>query len=98
MNKNQLLISAAVAGILGASAFSSSPLKAAEMAAEKTAAEKGQCVGANSCKGKSACATKDGKNSCMGQNTCKGKGWLQLTKAQCDKLAKKNKAIHFEKS
>ena len=94
MNKSQLLIGAAVAGILGASSLASAPA----LAADQAGSEKGQCVGANGCKGKTACAAKDGANSCKGQNACKGKGWIESTKAKCDKMAKKNKAIHFEPS
>jgi len=44
---------------------------------------KGKCIGANACKGKSDCGGKDG---CPGQNACKGKGFLELTKAECDKI------------
>jgi hypothetical protein len=45
------------------------------------------CEGANTCKGKSACAT--AKNSCQGQNKCKGQGFLMLTKADCDAVKAK---------
>lgn len=45
---------------------------------------KGHCVGANSCKGTSACA--GASNACKGQNSCKGKGFLELTKADCEKI------------
>jgi hypothetical protein len=41
-----------------------------------------KCEGVNSCKGHSAC--KSANNACKGQNSCKGKGFLELTKAQCD--------------
>lgn len=41
-----------------------------------------KCVGVNSCKGHSACAT--AQNACQGQNSCKGKGYLTLTQAECD--------------
>jgi uncharacterized membrane protein len=47
------------------------------------AAGKGKCIGANACKGQSDCG---GKNGCGGQNACKGKGYLSMTKAQCDKI------------
>ena len=39
---------------------------------------KGRCVGANACKGQSACAT--ASNGCMGQN------FLTMTKDECDKI------------
>jgi hypothetical protein len=41
-----------------------------------------KCEGVNACKGQSACAT--AHNACHGQNSCKGKGYLSLTKAECD--------------
>ncbi len=41
----------------------------------------GKCLGANSCKGKSACAT--ATNACAGQNSCKGQGFLKMTKTDC---------------
>ncbi len=87
MKSNTLMINAAIAGILGAVALSA-PANASGKE------EKGHCVGANSCKAKSACKTAD--NECAGQNGCKGKGFLETTKAKCDKLAKKDKTIHFE--
>jgi uncharacterized membrane protein len=46
---------------------------------------KGKCVGANACKGQSACAT--GSNSCHATNSCKGQGWLEMSKAECEKIA-----------
>jgi hypothetical protein len=49
-----------------------------------------KCQGANSCKGKGACAT--ATNSCQGQNSCKGKSYVMLTKAECDAAMKKNEA------
>lgn len=42
----------------------------------------GKCNGANSCKGRSACATAD--SACAGQNACKGKGFITTTKAECE--------------
>jgi len=41
-----------------------------------------KCAGVNSCKGHSAC--KSANNACKGQNSCKGKGFLEMTKAECD--------------
>lgn len=43
---------------------------------------KGRCIGANACKGQSACST----NGCSGQNACKGQGYLQLSKKDCEKI------------
>ncbi len=45
------------------------------------AAGEGKCVGANACKGQSAC--KSAANSCKGQNACKGQGFSAMTKDQC---------------
>ena len=41
-----------------------------------------QCTGVNACKGQSAC--KSANNACKGQNSCKGKGFLEMTRKQCD--------------
>jgi hypothetical protein len=38
-----------------------------------------KCVGANACKGQSACKSAD--NSCKGQNACKGKGFVMMPSA-----------------
>ena len=41
-----------------------------------------KCIGANACKGKSAC--KSAQNDCKGQNACKGKGFVEnMSKDQC---------------
>lgn len=45
---------------------------------------KGHCVGANACKGQSACKT--AKNACAGKNACKGQGFTSTTKEECDKI------------
>jgi uncharacterized membrane protein len=47
---------------------------------------KDKCIGANACRGKSDCST--GKSACGGAtaNSCKGKGFLLLTKAECDRI------------
>lgn len=42
----------------------------------------GKCMGANSCKGHSSCKTAN--SSCKGLNSCKGKGFLEMSKAECD--------------
>jgi hypothetical protein len=43
---------------------------------------KTQCTGVNACKGQSAC--KSANNACKSQNSCKGKGFLELTRKECD--------------
>lgn len=57
-------------------------LSTAPMAANAAAHKAGKCIGGNSCKGTSACAT--ATTSCAGQNSCKGHGWVKMTKAECD--------------
>lgn len=46
------------------------------------AEDKVHCFGINACKGQGACKT--ASNACKGQNACKGKGFVSLTKAECD--------------
>jgi hypothetical protein len=48
------------------------------------------CQGVNSCKGQSAC--KSANNACKGQNSCKGKGFVELTKEQCQAAKDKMKS------
>ena len=45
---------------------------------------KGRCIGANACKGQSACGS--ATNDCSGANACKGQGFLEMTKEECDKI------------
>ncbi len=91
MKTNPFLMKAAVAGLIGAAALITAPAHAADA----PATDKGHCVGANSCKGKGACK-QVGKNDCGGKNGCGGKGYLEKSKAECDKMSKKDKKIHFE--
>jgi hypothetical protein len=44
-------------------------------------------VGVNSCKGTSACKTSS--HACKGQNSCKGDGFLEKSKADCEKAGGK---------
>src|SRR3979409_1726363 len=57
-------------------------LAGATMSTVAYAAGEGKCVGANACKGQSAC--KGGANSCKGQNACKGQGFSAMPKEKCD--------------
>lgn len=42
-----------------------------------------KCMGINSCKGHSECAT--ATSSCKGQNACKGQGWeKKASKEECE--------------
>ena len=54
------------------------------------AADEGHCIGANACKGQSAC--KGASNACKGQNSCKGTGWTAAANAQ-DCTAKGGKVL-----
>src|SRR5947209_17945283 len=56
-------------------------LAGATMSTVAYAAAEGKCVGANACKGQSAC--KGGANACKGLNACKGQGFSAMTKEQC---------------
>jgi hypothetical protein len=49
-----------------------------------------QCTGVNACKGQSAC--KSATNACKGQNSCKGKGFLEMTRKECDDAKAKMQA------
>ena len=76
---SQVLLTAAVAGIIGASVATASIAQA----------DDGQCAGANACKGQSACKT--AKNDCAGHNGCKGTGFTAAKDAKdCAAQATKN--------
>ena len=66
-----LAAAAATLFLAGAVASVSSPANAAQ----------GKCIGANACKGQSAC--KGISNSCKGQNACKTTGFTMTTQKQC---------------
>jgi hypothetical protein len=68
-----LALATAAAGLFATAVISTA--SAAEEA-------KVHCDGVNACKGESACQSAN--NACKGQNNCKGKGWLYLSKADCD--------------
>lgn len=75
MRKNGLAIAAAAAVL-----FATAPIAAG---AAEQGAQTGRCMGANGCKGQSACKT--AKNDCAGQNACKGQGYIDTTKEDCAK-------------
>lgn len=93
MKRNSLLVSAALAGLLGACQSAPKSPEEAEMkslneakivdgqAATTAAGEKGECHGINACKGKGECGS--ATYSCAGNNSCKGKGWISMTEADC---------------
>src|SRR4030095_11181057 len=69
-------------------------LAGAAHAEESGGAAKIKCEGVNSCKGHSDCNS--AKNDCKGKNDCAGKGFMMMSKAECD--AAKAKAKAAEKS
>lgn len=70
-------------------------LAGAAHAEESGSAAKIKCEGVNSCKGKSDCNS--AHNDCKGQNSCSGRGFLMMSKAECDaakaKAAEKSKKM-----
>ena len=62
-------------------------LAGATMSTPTYAAGEGKCVGANACKGQSAC--KGGANSCKGMNACKGQGFSQTSEKACTAMGAK---------
>jgi hypothetical protein len=75
--RNGALLAATAAAL-----FVAMPTVVGAADAAEPAESTGHCVGANSCKGQSACATAN--SSCKGQNSCKGSGFTVTTKAECD--------------
>ncbi|HTT01698.1 MAG TPA: hypothetical protein VMG11_06360 [Steroidobacteraceae bacterium] len=49
-----------------------------------------KCMGANACKGQSAC--KSFQHQCKGMNSCKGQGFVEMSKADCQAAKDKAKA------
>ncbi len=72
----------AILATAAAALFMAAPIAVNAGSHEEAAEPAGQCVGGNSCKGQSACAS--GNSSCKGQNACKGQGYTETTKAECD--------------
>lgn len=75
MNKATKLALAASAAALFSSAAVTTFATSAH-AGESTV----KCMGINSCKGTSKCATAE--SACAGQNSCKGHGWLPTKSAE----------------
>jgi uncharacterized membrane protein len=42
-----------------------------------------KCLGIHECKGQSQCGV-EGGHACAGQNDCKGKGWIKVSKGECE--------------
>jgi hypothetical protein len=58
-------------------AFTGSVVNAADSSTQPAQLK---CLGANACKGQSACKT--ATNDCQGKNSCKGKGYVITTDAK----------------
>jgi len=80
-NTSGLAVATAAAMLFGSSLVS---------AADTASDAKIHCKGVNACKGQSAC--KSANNACKGQNSCKGKGFLEITKAECQDAKAKMKS------
>ncbi len=75
--KNKALLSAAVAGLMGAALM-------AVPAAAKKAPKLVHCYGVNKCKGHASCMGKG--HMCAGKNSCKGQGWLAMPAKSCENI------------
>jgi len=73
-------LSGAVLATAVALAFTVSAVNAADTPSPSTQAAQIKCLGANSCKGQSACKT--ATNDCQGKNSCAGKGYIITTDAK----------------
>jgi uncharacterized membrane protein len=71
------MLMAAVAGLLTMSAVgATSTARAADT-------DKVKCYGVNKCKGSGACG--GAGHACAGKNACKGQGFVETSKADCEK-------------
>jgi len=68
MDKKSVLLNAAMAGLLAASAGIA--------LTQNAVAADVKCHGANTCKGTGACG--GAGHDCAGKNTCKGQGWIKV--------------------
>ena len=80
MNAKSFIIASAAAAMFIAGGAAAGAHEGHEHDADTDA--KIKCEGVNACKGQSACATAD--SACAGHNGCAGKGFLKLSKADCD--------------
>lgn len=50
-----------------------------------------KCFGINSCKGESVCGVNKPElgieHACAGENACEGKGWIKVTRSECEAKA-----------
>lgn len=81
MTKTNVLMSAAIAGLVGA-ALASNAMAADKETTKKVSVEK--CYGINACKGHGKCGGEG--HACAGQNSCKGQGWIEVIKGTCQDI------------
>ncbi len=81
MKISNLLIAAAVTGILSGAGATFQRAAAADADTTADGAEKHACAGLNSCKGKGGCKT--AKHECKAHNECKGQGGCATAKHDC---------------
>ena len=84
-SQKQLLIGAALAGLLLASCAHN------KASSSMASSQMGECHGVNSCKGMGECGGKG--HMCAGKNSCKGKGWLKMSKKECQEKGGTFKAM-----
>ena len=82
MEKKNMLLKAAVAGLMGAAVVAApSFAKDGKGAAKAEKDGNVKCYGVNKCKAMGKCG--GAGHECAGQNTCKGQGWLKMPKDSC---------------
>jgi uncharacterized membrane protein len=74
---------AVTAAALFVSACGGSSAPPADATTATASADTVKCLGIHECKGQSQCAV-EGGHACAGQNDCKGKGWIKVSKSECD--------------
>jgi len=80
MKKRNMLLKAAVAGLMGA-AMIAAPSFAKDGKAKKAPDTNAKCYGVNKCGGHGKCGGPG--HECAGKNSCKGQGWLSMPKDSC---------------
>jgi hypothetical protein len=79
--KGTILASAVATLFLATAALAQEPAAGASSGSQMQGSTV-KCVGANACKGQSAC--KSAQNDCKGENACKGKGFISTSsKDEC---------------
>ena len=81
MSKKQILIAAAVAGLVAGSSLTLTGCEDEKGASAKCATCKHACKGQNACKSQGGCSS--GDNGCKGKNSCKAKGGCKCDGGSC---------------